>query len=330
MRRSVLNIRKQSLLRRSCWACKATFNCTNATTGISGDYIPVFSSPVRYTMNAMTSTATFFQVGDLITVQMTIFCLTTPNGAGVNSINWARIMAQSVYYFYAAIALGAPHREVAFSVPTGNFGDIFAGYVARRMGLPITRLIIATNVNDILVRTLKTSRYEITPVAPTSSPAMDIQVSSNFERLLFDVYERDASSLCALMDNLSQSGCFQVSENALGQIQREFSTCRVDEDLTRGTIKAVYKKSGRLVDPHTAVGIAAAEQERTAGHIPLVTLATAHPAKFPDAVVDATGIQPSPPARLADLLQREERYDVLPGDLDIVKAYILQRSQVAN
>lgn len=245
--------------------------------------------------------------------------------AAVNSINWARIMAQAVYYFYSATTLGAPEKKVAFSVPTGNFGDVFAGYVAAQMGLPIERLIIGTNVNDILVRVMKTRKYQVTEVTATSSPAMDIQVSSNFERLLFDAYGRDGATIRALMDNLSAEGCFEVSENALGGIRDMFRVHRIDENHTRDTIKSIHDATGRFIDPHTAVAIAAARQEFPAKHVPLVSLATAHPAKFPEAVIESTGLEPPLPARLSDLLQREERYDLLPNDLDTIKSYILKR-----
>jgi len=245
--------------------------------------------------------------------------------AAVNSINWARIMAQAVYYFHSAVALGAPEKKVAFSVPTGNFGDVFAGYVAAQMGLPIERLIIGTNVNDILVRVMKTKKYQVAEVTHTSSPAMDIQVSSNFERLLFDAYGRNGAAIRALMDSLSTEGCFDVSENALGSIRDAFRVRRIDENHTRDTIKSIHDATGRFIDPHTAVAIAAARQERPAQHVPLVSLATAHPAKFPEAVIDSTGLEPPLPARLSDLLQREERYDVLPNDLNTIKSYILQR-----
>lgn len=247
--------------------------------------------------------------------------------AAVNSINWARVMAQTVYYFYSAVALGAPEKQVAFSVPTGNFGDVFAGYVATQMGLPIERLIIGTNVNDILVRVMKTRKYRVSDVTHTSSPAMDIQVSSNFERLLFDAYGRDASAIRTLMDSLSTTGGFDVSENALGSIRNTFRACRVDENHARDTLKSVHDATGRFIDPHTAIGIAAARQERPAQHVPLISMATAHPAKFPDAVIEAIGLEPPLPARLSDLGQREERYDLLPNDLITVKDYIFQRFQ---
>src|SRR6201998_3879799 len=182
--------------------------------------------------------------------------------SGVNSINWARIVAQTVYYFTAAVALGAPHRKVAFTVPTGNFGDIYAGYVAQRMGLPIDRLLIATNVNDILARTLTTGTYELRDVVPTTSPSMDIQVSSNFERLLFDAYDRDGNAIRALMGSLAQSKRFTLSPQALAQLRARFAAGRADEDEVAATIRTVRRETGNFVDPHTAVGIAGAEKEQ--------------------------------------------------------------------
>jgi threonine synthase len=222
--------------------------------------------------------------------------------AGINSINWARIMAQTVYYVTAALALGAPGRPVSFAVPTGNFGDVFAGWAAKRMGLAVDRLVIATNVNDILHRTLQTGRYEVTGVQPTASPSMDIQVSSNFERLLFEATGRDAGEVARLMQGLGQSGAFTVPAGAHARIRAEFSSHRCDEDETRACIAATWKETGELLDPHTAVGYAAAR--KTGGTPPMVTLATAHPAKFPDAVEAASGVRPAAPARLADLMNR--------------------------
>jgi threonine synthase len=241
--------------------------------------------------------------------------------AGVNSINWARIMAQTVYYVAAGLALGAPGRRLSFTVPTGNFGDVFAGWVAKRMGLPVEQLVIATNVNDILDRTLKTGRYEVAAVEPTLSPSMDIQVSSNFERLLFEATDRDGAEVARLMHGLGQSGAFTVPRAARERIAAEFSSQRCDESETRASIAATWKATGELLDPHTAVGYAAARKAERAS-APMVTLATAHPAKFPDAVEAASGQRPGPPARLADLMSRPERYQILPGALDAVCAYI--------
>jgi threonine synthase len=246
--------------------------------------------------------------------------------SGVNSINWGRIVAQIVYYFTAAAALGAPHREVTFVVPTGNFGDILAGYAAKRMGLPIRTLVIATNTNDILARTLATGRYEVGTVTPTISPSMDIQVSSNFERLLFESMDRDAASLQRLMDGLTQSGSFTVPDKALTAIRGAFSAARADESETAATIRDVKETSDYLLDPHTAVGVKVA-RPLLGGDVPVVTLATAHPAKFPAAVKAATGIEPALPVWLADLYGRKERFDVLPNDQSAVEAYIRARTR---
>ncbi|GJM03784.1 MAG: threonine synthase [Rhodomicrobium sp.] len=245
---------------------------------------------------------------------------------GVNSINWARIMAQIVYYFTAAAALGSPERALSFSVPTGNFGDVFAGFVAKQMGLPIERLVVATNVNDILVRTLETGVYQPDGVSATYSPSMDIQVSSNFERLLFEMTGRDAARVSGLMDDLSANGKFELSENELAPMRALFSGVRVDEDETFATISACSEKSDYTIDPHSAIGLTAAMRERTTS-VPMVALATAHPAKFPDVVTKATGFEVAQPARLQAQLHDEERVERLPNDLDVVKEYIRQHSR---
>ena len=247
--------------------------------------------------------------------------------AGVNSINWGRVMAQIVYYFTSAVALGAPARPIAYSVPTGNFGDVFAGFAASRMGLPISRLLVATNVNDILARTLATGRYEVGQVQPTISPSMDIQVSSNFERLVHDAYGRDGDSVRRLMQSLTQSGSFEIDPLRLDAMRLIFSATRVDEAETTATIKRMLAECGELIDPHTAVGVAAARKDRGDLGVPMVTLATAHPAKFPDAVKAATGIHPELPPRMADLFIREERLDVLPNDVKAVQTFIRQRAR---
>ncbi|MDI4656536.1 threonine synthase [Xanthobacter autotrophicus] len=250
--------------------------------------------------------------------------------AGVNSINWARIVAQVVYYFYAATALGAPHREVSFVVPTGNFGDILAGFVAKKMGLPIRDLTIATNVNDILVRTLDTGRYEVKGVLPSTSPSMDIQISSNFERLLFEALDRDSAALRQLMDQLAQSGSFSVPRGALAAICADFSAARADEPETAATIARLYQSAGYLADPHTAVGLAVADKVEHAAKVPQVVLSTAHPAKFPDAVEAATGHRPALPPHMADLLTRRESLSVLPNDLAAIETFIRARSRIAR
>lgn len=247
--------------------------------------------------------------------------------AGVNSINWGRVMAQIVYFFTSAVALGAPARPIAFSVPTGNFGDIFAGYAAARMGLPVAKLIVATNVNDILARTLETARYEVGAVVPTISPSMDIQVSSNFERLLFDAYGRDGAAVTRLMQSLGQSGAFEIDAVRHEAIRAQFGAARIDENETKATISRLRDETGELVDPHSAVGLAAAAKLRGDASVPMVTLATAHPAKFPDAVKAATGIHPELPPAMADLFTREERLAALPNDLGAVQAFIRERAR---
>jgi threonine synthase len=250
--------------------------------------------------------------------------------SGVNSINWARIVAQTVYYFTAAVTLGAPHRKIAFTVPTGNFGDVYAGYVAQRMGLPIDRLVVATNVNDILTRTLKTGSYELRDVVPTSSPSMDIQVSSNFERLLFDAYDRNGSAIRALMGSLAQSKRFTLSPQALAHIRALFTADSADEDEVFATIRTVKRETGAFVDPHTAVGIAVAEKERRDPTTPMIVLSTAHAAKFPDAVEAACGVRPDLPEWLCDLDQRPERVTVLPVDQSAVERFVLGTSRAAQ
>ena len=238
----------------------------------------------------------------------------------VNSINWARILAQVVYYFYAAFALGAPAKAASFCVPTGNFGDIYAGYIAKRMGLPMGRLLIATNRNDILARTLSTGIYGMEGVHPSLSPSMDIQISSNFERLLFDLYGRDGETIGGLMDNFRKDKSFTLSAGALAQLRAQFAAGTADDALTLATIKTVHDETEELLDPHSAVGVAVGRAMREAGT--LVTLATAHPAKFPDAVVKACGIEPALPAHLSDIRTRKEKFTTLPNDAQAVKQFI--------
>jgi threonine synthase len=250
--------------------------------------------------------------------------------SGVNSINWARIVAQTVYYFTAAVALGSPQRKIAFTVPTGNFGDIYAGYVATRMGLPIDRLVVATNVNDILARTIATGVYELRDVVATTSPSMDIQVSSNFERLLFDAYNRDAAAVRALMGSLAQSRRFQVASPALQQIRALFTADRASEQEGAAAIRAWMREASYCVDPHTAIGLAVAEKEARDPLVPMVVLSTAHPAKFPEAVAAACGVTPALPDWLADLPQRAERVTVLPADQVAVECYVAQASRAAR
>jgi threonine synthase len=250
--------------------------------------------------------------------------------SGVNSINWARIVAQVVYYFTAAVALGAPHRKVAFTVPTGNFGDVYAGYVASRMGLPIDRLVVATNVNDILARTFATGEYETRGVTATSSPSMDIQVSSNFERLLFETCHRDGKQVSALMGSLAQSGRFTVPGEALKDMRRLFTADRADEQECAATMRAWMREASYCADPHTAVALAVAEKEARDPSVPMVVLSTAHPAKFPDAVAAACGVAPVLPDWLADLPKRPERVTVLPADQGQVEKFVSKASRAAR
>jgi threonine synthase len=250
--------------------------------------------------------------------------------SGVNSINWARIVAQAVYYFTAAVALGAPHRRVAFTVPTGNFGDVYAGYVARRMGLPVDRLVVATNVNDILVRAFASGDYEVRDVVPTTSPSMDIQVSSNFERLLFDAYARDAGKVSALMGSLAQSRRFAIAAPALKWMRELFTADRADAEESNATMRAWMREAGYCADPHTAVALAVAEKEARDPSVPMVVLSTAHPAKFPQAVEGACGGAPNLPEWLADLPARKERVTVLPADQAAVERFVASASRAAR
>lgn len=247
--------------------------------------------------------------------------------SGVNSINWGRIMAQIVYYVTASLALGGPDRKVSFCVPTGNFGDIFAGFVAKRMGVPIDRLVIATNKNDILVRTLENGRYETNAVAATTSPSMDIQVSSNFERLLFEAGGREAENIRGAMASLAQSGAFTLEKDTLTRIRGEFDAGRASEDEVSDTIDQVLTTSDYLLDTHTAIGVAVARAQPDSAS-PMVVLGTAHPAKFPDAVEAASGIRPPLPPRCGDLMKGSERFTVLPNDQKAVEQFIADHSRV--
>lgn len=239
--------------------------------------------------------------------------------AGINSINFARVLAQVVYYFTSATALGAPHREISYTVPTGNFGDIFAGHIAKRMGLPIRQLVVATNQNDILHRCLTTGEYRPGTVEPSISPSMDIQVSSNFERALHLAYGGDGRAIAQLMDELKHGG-FTVSQGALQTLQDTYVSGRATEEETTAAIRSALDRTGELLCPHTAVGTHVAEAHLGQG--PMITLATAHPAKFPDAVEAATGIRPPLPARMADLFDREERITRVDNDLSAIEAII--------
>jgi threonine synthase len=246
--------------------------------------------------------------------------------AAVNSINWARVMAQMTYYFTAAAALGAPEKKISFAVPTGNFGNVYAGYAARRMGLPIASLVVATNANDILARFLATGKLSVSAVVPTLAPAMDIQVSSNLERLLFELYGRDGKAVASLLKKFRAEGKAEVEESRMAAAREVFSGFTVDDAATLASIAATYKDSGVLVDPHSAIGIAAAKAKRDP-KVPMVALATAHPAKFPEAVEKATGVTPKLPPHLADLMTRPERCSELDNDLVVVEDFISGRIQ---
>ena len=250
--------------------------------------------------------------------------------SAVNSINWARLMAQVVYYFWAALRLGGPERPVAFSVPTGNFGDVFAGYVAAKMGLPIAKLIVATNVNDILHRALSAGDYSVGSVTPTAAPSMDIQVSSNFERLLFDLEGRDGDKTRARMQAFEASKTMALSADMRAGAGL-FRSCRADPaDMAAAMVRA-WEGSSCILDPHTAIGFHGALQATDLpADVPVVTLATAHPAKFPDAVQATIGEHPVLPTRIGDLFDREERFDVLPGTYEAVRDYVVARAKPAH
>ncbi|MFD1788124.1 threonine synthase [Sphingomonas floccifaciens] len=246
--------------------------------------------------------------------------------SAVNSINWARLMAQVVYYFYAAVRLGAPDRQVAFSVPTGNFGDVFAGYVAAKMGLPVARLIVATNVNDILHRALSAGDYSAGTVTPTAAPSMDIQVSSNFERLLYDLAARDGGAMADQMRGFESTRAMRLTNAQAEGAAALFTSDRVEPGDMSETMRWACHEAGQVIDPHTAIGLAAARRAGLPADVPVVTLATAHPAKFRDAVERATGSRPTLPGRVGDLFDREERYATLDATFEAVTAYIAERA----
>lgn len=252
------------------------------------------------------------------------------NIGAVNSINWARLMAQVVYYFAVGVQLGAPHRQVAFSVPTGNFGDVFAGYVAEKMGLPIAQLIVATNVNDILHRALSEGDYSTGTVTPTATPSMDIQVSSNFERLLFDCGGRDGAALGEQMRSFEQDRAMRLTNAQREGASRLFTSARADGDEMSRALRWAHDHAGEVIDPHTAVGLHAALQSDLDPTIPMVTLATAHPAKFPDAVERATGLRPALPTRVGDLFAREEALVELPGTYEAVRDFVAEHASPAG
>ncbi|MDG1694395.1 MAG: threonine synthase [Porticoccaceae bacterium] len=244
--------------------------------------------------------------------------------AAVNSINWARIMAQIVYYFWASLALGGPHKKVSFSVPTGNFGDIFAGYLASQMGLPIEQLVIATNQNDILHRCISENDHSTQPLQQSLAPSMDIMISSNFERLLFDLYDRDGEQIAKLMAD-AKNGHMKLSDTALAKARKLFSSYRCGDQGMVDVIRSTFDDSGYLLDPHTAIGLAAARACSNNKSTPMITLATAHPAKFPDAVKEAGYPEdPALPPHMADLFEREEQYTVLDNDSQVVQQFIAE------
>jgi threonine synthase len=246
--------------------------------------------------------------------------------SAVNSINWARILGQVVYYFAAAVALGAPARALAFAVPTGNFGNVYAGYAARRMGLPLSQLVVGSNRNDILTRFLEGGVMAMAPVEPSLSPSMDIQVSSNFERLLFDLLGQDGAKVAATLTGFRETGRFALGADAMAELRQLFDGARLDDAETLAEIARLERETGELVDPHSAIGVAVARAKLRDPAVPMVALATAHPAKFPDAVERACGLRPALPPRLADLYERPERYETLPNDLTAVQAAIRKAS----
>ena len=245
--------------------------------------------------------------------------------SAANSINWARIMAQIVYYFPTALELGAPDRRLVFSVPTGNFGNVYAGYAARRMGLPIERLIIGSNANDILTRYFETGFMQAAPVVPTTSPSMDIQVSSNFERLLFEHCRRDGRTVARLMNKFRAKGEVSFGQVRWRTMRKIFSGYRLGDNATGEVIKDIHSKTGVLLDPHSAIGVEAGRQGHEGSDVALISLATAHPVKFPEAVEQASGMAPALPARLAGLMERLERFDTLPNDLAGLLVFISER-----
>jgi threonine synthase len=255
---------------------------------------------------------------------------TEMNLSAVNSINWARIAAQIPYYVAAALALGAPDREVAFSVPTGNFGNILAAWAARRMGLPVARLIVGSNRNDILTRFLERNDMSMAPVEPSLSPSMDIQVSSNFERLLFDLHDRDGAALAATMAGFESSRTLAIPAAMRAKAAELFSSARIDPDAMALTMRWASQEAGQVIDPHSAIGLAAARIADLPAEIPIVTLATAHPAKFREAVERVTGVRPPLPPRIAGLFDREERFDQLPADLATIESFIAERAVPAG
>lgn len=278
-------------------------------------------------VHAIAVQGTFDDCQDLVKAMFNDAAFRDRHGlSAVNSINWARIAAQIAYYVWAAVALGAPGREVSFAVPTGNFGNVFAAHAARHMGLPIASLAIGTNRNDILTRFLETGTMSMGTVEASLSPSMDIQVSSNFERLLFELFDRDGKALAQAMADFRRDGTLSLGEDRWRRARAGFAGFRLDDAGTLATIRRVWQATGEILDPHSAIGVATADACRGDPATPMVALACAHPAKFPDAVERATGIRPALPGRLADLLSRPERMTVLPNDLAAVEDYVAARA----
>ncbi len=251
------------------------------------------------------------------------------NLSAVNSINWARIMAQIVYYFWAGLAVGGAQRPVSFAVPTGNFGNVFAGYGARQMGLNVEQFVVGSNANDILTRFFEANDMSVAGVVPTLSPSMDIQVSSNFERLLFDLLDRDGGALTAAMDAFRKGGKLPLDAARWEKARALFDGYRLDDEGTKLVIRQIFDETGELTDPHTAVGIAAGRSARRSAATPMIALSTAHPAKFPAAVKEATGVHPPLPSHLADLFERHERLTDLPNDVGAVRDFVRAAAKVS-
>ncbi len=250
--------------------------------------------------------------------------------SAVNSINWARIMAQIVYYFAAGVALGAPDRPIGFSVPTGNFGNVFAAYAAGRMGLPVSQLVVGSNRNDILTRFFETGTMDMLPVEPSLSPSMDIQISSNFERLLYDLLDQNGLAVAETLSGFRATGRFDLAPERLQRARRLFDGYRLDDEETLAEVARLHRETGEVIDPHSAIGIAAARARRREDVPVMVAMATAHPAKFPDAVERACGLRPELPAALADLYQREESLTSLPNDLAGLMSFVEAKRWPSN
>ena len=288
------------------------------------------TTPVESNVHALALTGNFDDCQSIVKAMFNNFSFRDRVAlSGVNSINWARILAQIVYYFVSASALGVPARPVSFTVPTGNFGDIFAGYAAKKMGLPVDRLVIATNVNDILTRTLETGRYEMRGVTATSAPSMDIQISSNFERLLSEASGRDPGAVRRMMEQLKQSGSFDIPQSALKSIATDFEAGRCLEGDTAHTIDKCLRETGYLLDPHTAIGVHVAQMQPPSD-VPMIVLGTAHPAKFPDAVEAACGVRPHLPAELQPMMSAEERMTILPADQAMVESHVEENARAVH